>query len=90
MPCGHRGFPSEDGRTRRFTRNECYAMGGIPFPEGFCNYVDEDGNGGSFSNDCARLNFYTFDFFLRQPLWLQVGVGAGALYGGWRLINRRR
>jgi hypothetical protein len=65
-------------------------MDGIYFPDGFCHFIDKDGNGGSFSNDCAHLNFNTFDFFNRQPLWVQIGAGAGLLYGGWWLINRRR
>jgi len=36
-------------------------LGGIPFPEGYCHYI-EGGAGGSFSNDCAYLNENAFDF----------------------------
>lgn len=89
MPCGNRGHPSPDGRTRRYTESECYAMGGIVFPNGYCHYIDE-GIGGSYSTDCAYLNDNMFDWFNRQPVWIQVGAGVGALGAGWWLINKRR
>ena len=89
MPCGNRGFPSDDVRTRRYTDSDCYAMGGIVFPNGYCNYI-EGGAGGSFSYDCSYLNDNTFDFFNRQPLWVQLGAGVGVLGVGYMLIKSRR
>ena len=92
MPCGNRGYPSEDGRTRRFTDSQCYGLGGIVFPNGYCHYI-EGGVGGSYSVDCAYLNQNTFDWFNRQPLWVQIGGTAAVLGAGWygygAIKNRR-
>lgn len=92
MSCGNSGYPSDDRRTRRYTEAQCRSMDGIPFPNGYCHYIKE-GVGGSFSTDCAYLNDDMFDWFNRQPLWVQIGGTVGVLGAGYfavRQIKSRR
>jgi len=64
-------------------------MGGIPFGEDFCHWREGE-YAGSFSDECAYLNRNTFDWFNRQPVWLQVALGGSAAYGTWWLLKKRR
>jgi hypothetical protein len=65
-------------------------MGGIPWGENYCHYIDENDKGGSYSADCAYLNHRPFDWFLRQPTWVQVAAGGVALGGAWWLLKKRK
>ena len=64
-------------------------MGGIPFPGGYCNYIEE-GAGGSFSNDCAHLNDDPFDWLYRHWMLVAGGVAVcGVGYAGYKYSAKK-